>query len=104
MDYRALAELVWFTFLGLSALFVAGAVSLRFVLKPFFRDFLAAYRERNAGRIPPEAEHRISLLESRILDLEGELDSVREGQRFDRLLEGGAEQDGRTQEEDTPAE
>ena len=92
MDYRALAELVFFSFLGLSALFLTGAISIRFVLRPFFRDFIAAYRERNSGRIPPEAEHRISLLESRILDLEGELDAVREERRFDRLLEGGSDE------------
>lgn len=89
MDYRALAELVWFTFLGLSALFLTGAVAIRFVLKPLFKEFLTAYRERGEGKLPPEAEHRITLLESRILDLEGELDAVKEGQTFDRLLEGG---------------
>lgn len=90
MDYRALAELVFFAFVGLSIAIFTGALSLRLVLKPFFGRFLEAYREKNAGTLPGEAERRIEVLESRLLEMETELDEVRAARDFDRQLRVGS--------------
>lgn len=89
MDYRALAELVFFSFFGLSIAILTGAVSLRFVLKPFFSQFIEAYRDRHHGGLPAEAREQIEYLQGRVLALETELDDVRAARDFDRQLHAG---------------
>ena len=89
MDYRALAEFVWFTLLGLTALLIGGSIAFRVVFKPFLQDFLDAYRDR--GRLSAgTSDERIGRLEGRILEMEDELETLRAGRRFDAELMGPA--------------
>lgn len=86
MDFRAIAELVWFAFLGLSIFTFTTGVVLRFVLKPLIRDVLDAYRERSDRMLEPTAVERLALLEQRFLDLDAELDPLRAAADFERRL------------------
>lgn len=66
MDYRALAELVMFSLLGLSVLAVAIGFSIRAFLAPTLRELFAK---------PPQGER---MLEARITQMEDRLDSIDE--------------------------
>ena len=93
MDYRALAELLWFALLGLSILTAVTGLTLKFVVGPFIRDLVEAYRERSATLADGgEVHQRLARLEARLVDLHDQVDGLRAGHRFDRELTGGGEE------------
>lgn len=90
MDYANLTELVFVSFFGLSLALFTCALSIRFVLKPFFSQFIEAYRERNAGRLSAQAREQIEYLQGRLLEMETELEDARAARDFDLQLRAGA--------------
>lgn len=89
MDFRAIAELVWFAFLGLSVFTLTTGMVLRFVLKPLIQDMLNAYRERSDRMLEPTATERLARLEQRFLEVDGEVDELRAAAEFERRLARG---------------
>lgn len=87
MDYRALAELIWFTFLGLSVFAVTSGLMIRFVLKPVVQDLVEAYRDRSDRLIegPPIAD-RLGRLERRLVEVDAEVDGLKAAHDFQREL------------------
>jgi hypothetical protein len=92
MDYRALGELVWFALLGLTVFTAVAGLTLRFVLGPFLRDLVEAYRERSE-RLPERSEvlERLERVERQLVEVDTEVDELREAGRVDRLLAGDAD-------------
>ena len=87
MDYRALAELVMFSLLGLSTLVFAVGFSIRMFLSPVLRDLFG----RPSGTSPESTRlltERLGRLEDRLDQIEGSLERIEEAQSFDRKLEG----------------
>lgn len=83
MDYRALAELVVTSLLGLSVLALAIGFSIRVFLAPTLRELFAK---------PPQDTKllaaRLTQLEDRLDSIDGSLDRLAEERDFDRRLEG----------------
>lgn len=86
MDFRAIAELVWFAFLGLSVFTLTTGMVLRFVLKPLIQDVLAAYRDRSDRMLEPATAERLARLEQRFLEMDGEVGDLRAAAEFERRL------------------
>lgn len=91
MDYRALGELVWFAFLGLSVFTLTTGLVVRFVFKPFVQDLVEAYRERSERMLEADSTARIARLERHLVELDGEVDGLRAASDFQRRLESGLE-------------
>jgi hypothetical protein len=93
MDYRALAELVWFALLGLTAFTAVSGLTLRFVLGPFLRELIDAYRERSR-HLPEQVEvmERLERLERHLVEMDAEIVELRDAGRMDRLLQGESEE------------
>lgn len=89
MDFRAIAELVWFAFLGLSVFTLTTGMVLRFVLKPLIHDVLEAYRDRSERMLEPTTAQRLARLEERFLDVDAEMDRLRSAAEFERQLTPG---------------
>lgn len=96
MDYRAVAELIWFALLGLSVFTAVTGLTLRFVLGPFLRDLIEAYRERS-HRLPEQGDvvARLERLERHFVDMDTEMDALRDADRVDRLLRPEDDDGGR---------
>jgi hypothetical protein len=93
MDYRALAELLWFALLGLSVLTAVTGLTLKFVVGPFVRELIQEYWDRSATLAGDgEVRKRLARLEARLVDLHDQVDGLRAGRRFDRELTGGGEE------------
>ena len=89
MDYRALGELIWFAFLGLSVFTVTTGLVLRFVLKPLVQDLVEAYRERSDRLGEGETAERLARLERHLIELDGEVDGIKATTDFERRLGAG---------------
>lgn len=87
MDYRAVGELIWMAFAGLSLFGVVVAVSFQLVLRPFLEKLFLP-RDGRDGR-DPGTGRRLEALEGRVMELETEVESVRARQDFDRQLGNG---------------
>lgn len=87
MDYRALAELVWFTLLGLSVLALTTGIVVRVVLKPFLSDLIDVLRERSMSG--GHVAERLARIESRLVELDHDVHGLRTSTEFDRRLEAG---------------
>lgn len=83
MDYRALAELIMFSLLGLSVLAVAIGFSIRAFLAPTLRELFA----KPTGD-PRLLAARVARLEERLDDMDATLSRIEEKSDFDRQLEG----------------
>ena len=83
MDYRALAELVMFSLLGLSVLAVAIGFSIRAFLAPTLRELFA-----NPPQDSKLLAARITQLEERLDSIDQSLDRIQDQKDFDRKLEG----------------
>lgn len=86
MDYRALAELVMMSLVGLSMFVVAAGVSFRLFLAPTLRELFGLRNE-------PEKEHgllnaRLTQIDERLDSIEGSLDRLDAADRFDRQIGG----------------
>ncbi len=94
MDLRALGELIWFAFLGLSVFALTSGLVIRFVLRPFVQELLDAYRERS-DRLPSGdvAEH-VRLMEGRLAELDAQVRTLRAGADFDRQLRPSEDEPG----------
>ena len=86
MDYRALAELVLFGFLGLSVFIAVAGFTARLFFGPMIKDLISAYRER--GRLEAKTAE-VERMEVRLMEMEDELRRLRSGVDFDRELESG---------------
>lgn len=95
MDYRALAELVWFSLLGLSVLALVAGVSVRVFLAPVVRQILEGLGERRTEEQARLAA-RLELLESRVDEMDSDLRHLDAADDFYRRLH-----DGEEDEEDT---
>jgi hypothetical protein len=89
MDYRALAELVWLSMLGLSLFAATSGLTLRFVLKPFLTELLEIFRDRRVTE--GEVAQQLARIEAQLVDLDSELERLRAGADFDRRLEASAD-------------
>lgn len=87
MDYSALAELVVFSLLGLSILFLAIGFSVRAFLGPVLRDLFGRGVEVSAQDVKLLVG-RLEHLEDRLDHVEGSLERIEAAQTFDRKLEG----------------
>lgn len=90
MDYRAIAELIWFSFLGLSVFALVVGFSIRAFLAPVVReamDRLGQTRTDDQAR----SDVRLEYLESRLIDMETQLHRLTAADDFQRQLRGGAE-------------
>ncbi|MEQ9400588.1 MAG: hypothetical protein RJQ04_15605 [Longimicrobiales bacterium] len=85
MDYRAIAELIWFTFLGLSVFGVVLGFTVRAFLAPVVREIAAMLVDGRSDR-QARSDARIDFLESRVGDLEAELRRVAAAEEFHREL------------------
>lgn len=93
MDYRALAELIWFCLLGVSILTLVVGFSVRAFLAPVIRDALghlhsAADREQQLMSV------RMERVEDRLGDLETSLSRLVAAEEFHRQLEAGQDENG----------
>ncbi len=88
MDYRALAELIWFSFLGVSVFALVTGFSVRLFLAPVVREVLAALGQ---GRADEQArlEARLELVEHRLESVETEIRQVGAAEDFYRSLRAG---------------
>ena len=86
MDYRALAELVMFSMLGLSTLVFAAGLSIRLFLAPVLREFLGRRGKLDAERTLIDS--RLTMIEERLDGIEGSLDRLSAADDFDRKLSG----------------
>lgn len=86
LDYRALAELVMMSMLGLSTLIFAAGLSIRLFLAPTLRELFKPRSESpNEQRLLAAQLDRI---EERLEGLEGSVERISAGAEFDRQLEG----------------
>ena len=84
MDYRALAELVMMSLLGLSALVFAAGLSIRLFLAPTLRDLLGRRGEQqDDARL---VASRLTQIEERLDGIEGSLERLNAAESFDRQL------------------
>ncbi len=88
MDYRAVAELIWMSFLGLSVFGLVFGFSVRVFIGPVVRDALDRLGKNRSGE-QTRADVRIEYLESRLLDMETELRRLAAAHDFDRQLGAG---------------
>ena len=86
MDYRALAELVMMSLLGLSTLIFAAGLSIRLFLAPTLRELFNA-RSRNSNEQNLLAA-QLNRIEERLESVESSVDRISAGAEFDRQLEG----------------
>ena len=94
MDYRAIAELIWMSFLGLSVFGLVVGFSVRAFIAPVVRD---AMDRLGQGRSADQARSNIRLeyVESRLLEMESEVRRLSAASDFDRQLgEGRPIRDG----------
>lgn len=85
MDYRALAELVMMSFVGLSAFAVAIGFSIRVFLAPTLREL---FGRPSATTEDQQLVHaRLHQLEERLDSIEGSLDRIAAASDFDRQLD-----------------
>lgn len=93
MDYRALAELIWFSFLGVSVFALVTGFSVRLFLAPVVREVLTALGQ---GRSEEQARlaARLELVEHRLESVEAEVRQVGAAEDFYRSLGGGAGEPG----------
>lgn len=88
MDYRAIAELIWFSFLGLSIFAFVVGFSVRAFLAPVVRDAmdrLGQTRSEDRAR----ADVRLEYLETRLADVESQLHRLTAADDFHRQLRAG---------------
>lgn len=86
MDYRALAELIMLSMIGLSVFVVAAGFSIRMFLAPTLRELFG----RKSAPVPENSllTARLSQLEDRLDSIDATLDRLADAQDFDRQLEG----------------
>ena len=82
MDYRALAELVMMSLLGLSTLVFAVGLSVRLFLAPTLRELFGAKKDG-----PELFERQLAELDDRLDSIEGSLDRLLAAKDFDRELD-----------------
>lgn len=85
MDYRAIAELVWFALLGISILTLVVGFSVRAFLAPVIRDALGRLRS-DADREQQLLGVRMERVEDRLGDLETSLARLAAEEDFHRQL------------------
>ncbi len=85
MDYRALAELVMMSLLGLSTLVIAVGLSVRLFIAPTLRELFGMRRE-GANLV----ERQLADVDLRLDSIEGSLDRLLAGKDFDRELDDSA--------------
>lgn len=83
MDYRALAELVMFSLLGLSVLCFTIGLSIRMFVAPTLRELFA-----KAPADDKLLASRITQLEDRLDSIDASLERIADKSDFDRKLEG----------------
>lgn len=92
MDYRALAELVWFSLLGLSILGLVAGISVKVFLAPVVRQVLEALGDRSSEEEARVAA-RLELLESRVEEMHETLHRLGAADEFYRRLDEPADED-----------
>lgn len=95
MDYRAIAELVWFTLLGISILTLVVGFSVRAFLAPVIREALSKLRSE-ADREQQVLGVRMERVEDRLADMETSISRLVAAEEFHRRLraaEDEAEED-----------
>ncbi len=97
MDYRALAELIWFTLLGVSILTLVLGFSVRAFLAPVIRDALA-HLHSAADREQQLLGVRMEHLEDRLTELETSLSRVAAAAEFQHQIEAGRSERGGQEE------
>lgn len=83
MDYRALAELVMFSLLGLSVLCFTIGLSVRLFMAPTLRELFAKPSKEEKLLVA-----RITQLEERLDSIDTSLERIADTSEFDRKLEG----------------
>ena len=83
MDYRALAELVMMSLLGLSTLVFAIGLSVRLFMAPTLRELFAKSPADDKLLVA-----RITQLEDRLDSIDASLERIADKTDFDRKLEG----------------
>ena len=86
MDYRAIAELVMFAFIGLSTLAFAIGFSVRMFLVPTMRE-LRRIKGATADEGQAEVVARIDHIEDRLDSIESGINRLLATSEFDRQLE-----------------
>ena len=88
MDYRALGELIWFSFLGLSVFTLVTGVSVKLFLAPVVRDVLGRLRTES-DREQQALGFRMERIDDRIADMETQIHRLSAAEEFHRQLEAG---------------
>lgn len=88
MDYRALGELIWFSFLGLSVFTLVTGLSVRVFLAPVIREALGKLRS-DADRERQALALRMDRIEERVSDVETQAHRVAAAEEFHRRLREG---------------
>ena len=89
MDYRALAELVMLSLMGLSTLVFAVGLSVRLFLAPTLKELFGRRPAPDPNlQLLPE---RLTRIEERLESLEHTLGEVAEATSFDRALKASSE-------------
>jgi len=85
MDYRAVAELVWFSLLGLSILTLVVGFSVRVLLAPVIRETMRQLRS-DADRERQLLGVRMDRVEERLSDMEAGIARLAAVEEFNRRL------------------
>ena len=89
MDYRALAELIMLSLMGLSVLAVAVGFSIRAFLAPVIRDVLGA-RQTGRDKEQQRLEVRLDQVEERLAGIESAVHRIAAVEEFNRALRSGS--------------
>ena len=82
MDYRALAELVMMSLIGLSVFVTAVGLSIRLFIAPTLRELFG-----NRSKGPDPVERQLADVDDRLDSIEHALERLLAGVDFDRELE-----------------
>ncbi|MEM7416899.1 MAG: hypothetical protein AAF389_15435 [Gemmatimonadota bacterium] len=85
MDYRALAELVMMSLLGLSTLVFAVGLSVRLFLAPTLRELFG-----NKKSAPDPLDRHLANVDARLDSIDESLDRLLAAADFDRELDGAS--------------
>lgn len=93
MDYRAIGELIWFAFLGISVFTVVMGFSVRVFLAPVVRDALVRSRSK-ADEEQRMLGVRMERVEERLEDIETRMHRLAAAEEFHRRLGSGESDPG----------